>query len=236
MVNTAVVEAEVLEEKMPESPWHNKNVEAVKELLDEVAAKIPNAVVFRDLFFRFGGKQYAPDLAVVIGKTPPLESIGLVYRVPEDGDAPVAIVEVAVSPKSLGEALSEKADFYAEMGVKDYLIIEAFPQKPLRLWFCRPNLGERPNSIDEAKMEALGITVKVEGQVLRVFDKSGDEVLTSRSLVSLLQKELERARRELEQTQKELEQTRTELAEERRNREELARRVAELERKLQQQT
>jgi hypothetical protein len=34
MVNTAV-ELEVLEEKMPESPWHNKNVEECKELLEQ---------------------------------------------------------------------------------------------------------------------------------------------------------------------------------------------------------
>ncbi len=227
MPSTAIVEAEVLEEKMPESPWHNKNVEAVKELLDEVAAKIPNAVVFRDLFFRFGGRQYAPDLAVVIGKTPPIENIGLVYKVPEDGDAPSAIIEVAVSPKSLGEAISEKADFYTDMGVKDYLVVQAFPQKPLRLWFCRPNQGETPTLVNEAKLETLGVTVKVEHQTLQVLDAHGNKVLTSKSLVPLLQRELERTRRELEQT-------RAVLAEEQRKREELERRVTELEKKLQQ--
>ncbi|MFA0748273.1 MAG: hypothetical protein EORIYHIE_002142, partial [Candidatus Fervidibacter sp.] len=40
MVNTAV-ELEVLEEKMPESPWHNKNVEAVKELLEQALSDHP---------------------------------------------------------------------------------------------------------------------------------------------------------------------------------------------------
>ncbi|MDW8027330.1 MAG: Uma2 family endonuclease, partial [Armatimonadota bacterium] len=136
MVNTAVLETEVLEEKMPESPWHNENVRQLEDLLREAVKDLPNAVVFRDLFFRHKGKHYAPDLAVVIGKTQPFESIGLVYKVPEDGDAPVAIVEVAVSPKSLGEALSEKAAFYASMGVKDYLVVEAIPSLPMRLWFC----------------------------------------------------------------------------------------------------
>jgi hypothetical protein len=49
MVNTAA-ELEVLEEKMSESPWHNKNVEAVKELLEQALSNHPTAVVFRDLF------------------------------------------------------------------------------------------------------------------------------------------------------------------------------------------
>ena len=222
MVNTAVVEAEVLEEKMPESPWHNENVRQIEDLLREATKGLTNAVVFRDLFFRFGGKQYAPDLAVVVGRTPPLESIGLVYRVPEDGDAPVAIVEVAVSPKSLGEALSEKADFYAEMGVKDYLIVQAFPQKPLRLWFCRPDRGETPAQVNEASLETLRVTVKAKGQTLHMFDTEGNAVLPPKSFASLLQKELE--------------QTKAALEEERRKREELERRVAELERKLGQRT
>ncbi|MFN3423006.1 MAG: hypothetical protein ACK40X_14930, partial [Armatimonadota bacterium] len=76
MSSTAVVEAEVLEEKMPESPWHNENVRQLEDLLREAVKELPNAVVFRDLFFRFGGKQYAPDLAVVIGRTAPIENIG----------------------------------------------------------------------------------------------------------------------------------------------------------------
>ena len=208
MVNTAVVEAEVLEEKMPESPWHNKNVEAVKELLDEVAAKIPNAVVFRDLFFRFGSKQYAPDLAVVVGRTPPLESIGLVYRVPEDGDAPVAIIEVAVSPKSLGEALSEKAAFYAAMGVKDYLVVEAIPSYPMKLWFCRLAKGEEIRQVREAILESLGVKVWIDGQKVRMADLKGNEILSPKEA----------------------------LERERQKREELERRVAELEQRLKEQS
>jgi len=228
MVNTAVVEAEVLEEKMPESPWHNENVRQIEDLLREATKSLTNAVVFRDLFFRFGGKQYAPDLAVVIGKTPPLESIGLVYRVPEDGDAPVAIVEVAVSPKSLGEALSEKAAFYAAMGVKDYLVVEAIPSYPTRLWFCRLNLGETPTHVNEAKLETLGIKVKTDEGKLRIFDVHGKEILPPKSLALSLQSELEQVKLKLSQALAELE-------EERRKREELERRVGELEQRLKEQ-
>jgi len=204
MVNTAVVEAEVLEEKMPESPWHNENVRQIEDLLREATKSLTNAVVFRDLFFRFGGKQYAPDLAIVIGKTPPLESIGLVYRVPEDGDAPAAIIEVAVSPKSLGEALSEKAAFYAAMGVKDYLVVEAIPSLPLRIWYCKLSEGEEMKQVREATLESLGIKVWIDGQKLRMADRNGYEILA-------LREALER---------------------ERQRREELERRVAELEQRL----
>ncbi len=206
MVNTAVVEAEVLEEKMPESPWHNKNVRWLEDLLLEATKGLPDAVVFRDLFFRFKGKQYAPDLAVVIGKTPPLESIGLVYRVPEDGDAPVAIVEVAVSPKALGEALSEKAAFYAAMGVKDYLIVEAIPSFPMRLWFCRLVEGEEMRQVREATLESLGVKVRVDEQKVRMVDLEGNEILSPKEALERerqRREELERRIAELEQRLKE---------------------------------
>jgi Uma2 family endonuclease len=164
----------------------------------------PTAVVFRDLFFQFKGKRYAPDLAVVLQGSPPLESIGFVYRVPEDGPAPDAIIEVAVSSKSLGEALGDKVYFYADMGVKEYLVIQAFPEKPVRLWFCRPNFGELPSPVNEAVLETLGVKVVAEGQKIRMFDRAGNEILPLREM----------------------------LERERRKREELERRVAELEQKL----
>jgi Uma2 family endonuclease len=203
MVNTAV-ELEVLEEKMPESPWHNEKVRECEDMLREAVKSLPTAVVFRDLFFQFKGKRYAPDLAVVLQGSPPLESIGFVYRVPEDGPAPDAIVEVAVSSKSLGEALGDKVYFYADMGVKEYLVIQAFPEKPVRLWFCRPNLGELPSPVNEAVLETLGVKVVGEGQKIRMFDRAGNEILPLREM----------------------------LERERRRREELERRVAELEQKL----
>jgi Uma2 family endonuclease len=195
---------EVLEEKMPESPWHNKNVEAVKELLEQALTDHPTAVVFRDLFFQFKGKRYAPDLAVVLQGSPPLESIGFVYRVPEDGPAPDAIIEVAVSSRALGEALGDKVYFYADMGVKEYLVIQAFPERAFRLWFCRPNLGELPSPVGEAILETLGVKVVAQGQKIRMFDRAGNEILPLREM----------------------------LEQERRKREELERRVAELEQKL----
>ena len=214
---------------MPESPWHNKNVEAVKELLDQALVDHPTAVVFRDLFFHFKGRRYAPDLAVVLQGSPPLESIGLVYRVPEDGPAPDAIIEVAVSSRALGEALGEKVYFYADMGVKDYLVIQAFPEKPVRLWFCRPNLGELPSPANEAVLETLGVKVLAQGQKVRMFDRDGKEIMPLREAL-----ERERQQREQERQQwKEIEQRLMEaLEQERRKREELEKRVAELERKL----
>ncbi len=208
MVNTAVV-TEVLEEKMPESPWHAKIVDAVKELIDQSVSRLPEAIVFRDLFFRFEGKRYGPDIAIVLKGAPPIERIGLVYRVPEDGPAPDVVIEVAVSPKSLGEALSDKADFYSSMGVKDYLVVEAFPDKPMRLWFCRLDKGETLSWVNEAKLETLKITVRAEGQRLRVFDEKGQEILPLRERMAMLEAALQEERKkreELERRLKELEQ------------------------------
>jgi Uma2 family endonuclease len=209
MVDTVAV-TEVLEEKMPESPWHAKNVEVVKELIDDAISRFPKAVVFRDLIFQFRGKRYGPDIAIVLKGAPPIQDIGLVYRVPEDGPAPDAIIEVAVSPKSLGEALSDKADFYASMGVKEYLVVEAFPNKPMRLWFCRFEKGETLSWVDEAKLDTLKITVRAEGQKLRIFDEEGKEVLPLRERLAMLEAALQEERKkreELEQRLKELEQS-----------------------------
>ncbi|MFN4179926.1 MAG: Uma2 family endonuclease [Armatimonadota bacterium] len=209
MVNTVAV-VEVLEEKMPESPWHNFNVGSLEGLLNEIVSHLPGAFVFRDIFFQFGSRRYAPDLAVVLQNAPPFKDIGLVYHVPEDGPAPDAIVEVAVSPKSLGEALSDKADFYASMGVKEYLVVEAFPNKPMRLWFCKFDKGETLSWVDEAKLDTLKITVRAEGQKLRIFDEEGKEVLPLRERVAMLEAALQEERKkreELEQRLKELEQS-----------------------------
>ena len=231
MVNTAV-ELEVLEEKMPESPWHNEKVRECEDMLREAVKSLPTAVVFRDLFFQFKGRRYAPDLAVVLQGSPPLESIGFVYRVPEDGPAPDAIIEVAVSSRALGEALGEKVYFYADMGVKDYLVIQAFPEKPVRLWFCRPNLGELPSPVSEAVLETLGVKVLAQGQKVRMFDREGKEILPLREALKWTHQKWKEAQQIIETLEQERQQWKEALEQERRKREELERRVAELERKL----
>jgi len=205
-VVTQVVEVEEVPEKMPENPWHNKNVETIKELLDEVASKIQGAVVFRDIYFQHGDRKYAPDLAVILQGSPPIEKLGMIYKVPEDGPAPDVIVEVAVSAKALGEALGEKARFYAELGVKDYLVVEAPLNAPVQLWFSKPASGERPKSVTEATLESLGITVKVEGQRIRMFDKDGNEILPLREKIALLQRALEEERAKREELERKLRQ------------------------------
>lgn len=206
VVQARTTPAEALEEKMPESAWHSERVDFLKALLQEALSGLPQAVVLRDVFFEFQGQRYAPDLAVILEGAPPLERIGMIYRVPEDGPAPDAVVEVAVSAPSLGENLGEKADFYGEMGVRDYLVVQTFPGKPARLWWCALHRGERPKSTEEAVLESLGLTVRAEGRRLRVFHREGQEVLPPHEA----------------------------LAQERARREELERQVAELERRLQE--
>lgn len=202
---------EVLEEKMPESAWHSERVDELKNLLKEAVKVFPEAKVIRDIFFEFRGKRYAPDIAIVLKGAPPLESIGMVYRVPEDGPAPDVIVEVAVSAKSLGEALSEKAKFYSAMGVKDYLVVEAQPSEPLQLWWCKPTESLRPKPVTEVKLESLGVALKIEGQKIALFDREGKQILPPDELAKALASALE---------------------EERAKREELERKIAEFQAKL----
>ncbi|MCS7186871.1 MAG: hypothetical protein RMK89_07970 [Armatimonadota bacterium] len=88
MVNTAAVTG-VLEEKMPESAWHSEKVDELKELTREVVKDFPEARIVRDIFFEFGGKRYAPDIAIVLKGAPPSELIGMICRFPDDGPAPI---------------------------------------------------------------------------------------------------------------------------------------------------
>jgi len=208
-VVTELVEVEEVPEKLPESPWHNENVRRLEDILRELVSAIPRAAVFRDLYFHHNCKRYAPDLAVVLTGAPPIEKLGAVYRVPEDGPSPDAVIEIAVSPKSLGEALSEKAEFYAGMGVKDYLVVEAFPNKSMKLWTCRIDKEEPLSRTNEARLETLKIVVRAEGQRLRVFDENGQEILSPRDRIAVLEAELEKERQkrqELERRLAELEQ------------------------------
>lgn len=210
MVSTAAV-TEMLGEKMPESAWHSEKVDELKELLKEAVKDFEGARVIRDIFFEFGGRRYAPDIAIILKGALPVERIGTVYRLPEDGPPPDVVVEVSVSAKSLGEALSEKAKFYSMMGVKDYLVVEALPGEPMQLWWCKPQESERPKPVTEARLESLGIVLKVEGQRFVVFDKEGKPILPLEELVRALTIALEQ---------------------ERAKREELERKLAELEAKL----
>ena len=199
-VVTELVEVEEVPEKMPESLWHSEQVDDLKGALKVHLVSKPEAVVMRDIYLQHKGKRYAPDLSVILSAFS-REQVGATYRVPEDGPPPDVVIEVAVSPKSLGEALSEKADFYAELQVKEYLVVEAFPEKPAHLWFARPTLGERPAPVSEARLETLGIIVRPEGQKVRLFDLEGKEILSPSEAL-----ERERAKRqELEQKVAELE-------------------------------
>jgi len=154
-VVTELVEVEEVPEKLPESPWHSDIVDDLKGKLATHLMSKPEATIIRDIYFQHKGKRYAPDIAVILKGAPLLARIGIIYHVPEDGLPSDAVVEVAVNAKALGEAISEKADFYAELQVKEYLIVEAFPEKPARLWFARPILGERPVPVAEARLETI---------------------------------------------------------------------------------
>ncbi len=201
-VVTELVEVEEVPEKMPESLWHSEQVDDLKGTLKAHLVSKPEAVVMRDIYLQHEGKRYAPDLSVSLHSKLHREQIGATYRVPEDGPPPDVVIEVAVSPKSLGEALSEKADFYAELRVKEYLVVEAFPEKPARLWFAKPALGERPSPVSEARLETLEIIVRTQGLKTRLFDFEGNEILSPSEAL-----ERERAKRqELERRIAELEQ------------------------------
>ncbi len=87
------------------------------------------------------------------------------------------------------------------MGVKDYLVVEAIPSYPVRLWFCRLAEGEGIRQVSEAKLETLGVKVWTDGKKIRMVDFEGNEILSPKEA---LEKE-RRAREELEHKLAELE-------------------------------
>ncbi len=150
--------------------------------------------------FALGGEQQVFDLALFLHDAPSIDRLGAVYRIPEDGPAPDAIVEVVGDVAALGEALSPKADFCQEMGVHDYLVVEHFPNRPFQLWYGKPAAKERPRVVAEAVLTSLKLVVRPEGDRLRLFTLEGEEVLSPREVLTK-----ERARREaLEQLVAEL--------------------------------
>jgi predicted RNase H-like nuclease (RuvC/YqgF family) len=76
----------------------------------------------------------------------------------------------------------------------------------VQLWFSKPASGERPKSVTEATLESLGVTVKVEGQRIRMFDKDGNEILPLREKIALLQRALEEERAKREELERKLRQ------------------------------
>ncbi len=147
------------------------------------------------------------DLAMILHNAPPLEQLGKIYRIPEDGPAPEAVVEVVGNATELGEAVSRKADFCQAIGVHDYLIVEQFPGQPLRLWYAKPVTRERPKFANEAVLTSLKLIIRPEGANLRMFSLEGKEFLPPKVLL-----EQERSRREaLEQLVAELSQRVAEL-------------------------
>jgi predicted RNase H-like nuclease (RuvC/YqgF family) len=55
-------------------------------------------------------------------------------------------------------------------------------------------------------LESLGVTVKVEGQRIRMFDKDGNEILSPREKIALLQRALEEERAKREELERKLRQ------------------------------
>jgi len=112
MVSTAAV-TEMLGEKMPESAWHSEKVDELKELLKEAVKDFEGARVIRDIFFEFGGRRYAPDIAIILKGALPVERIGTVYRLPEDGPLPMSSLKFRPAQSHSAKPSAKKRSFTA---------------------------------------------------------------------------------------------------------------------------
>ncbi len=175
-------------------------VSALWEQLEGYLEQQKEALLLVFPTFALGDKQQTFDLAVFLHDALSIDRLGAVYRIPNDGPAPDAIIEVVGDVAALGEALSLKADFCQEMGVHDYLVVENLPDRPMQLWYGKAVAKERPRTVPEAVLTSLKLLVRPEKERLRLFTLEGEEVLSPRELLAK-----ERARREaLEQLVAEL--------------------------------
>ena len=170
---------------MAENMWQG---DAIVGVTVDLRSARPNALVAADiLMYPEEGnnrKSIAPDVLVAFG-------IGthkrMSYFVWAEGKPPDWVLEVA-SPSTNRRDLNYKRDFYAAMGVPEYWLFDAkgdvFPRGTPRLQGLKLVDGEyrplEPRLVGGERMihsEALGLDVRVDGELLRFRDTaSGKDV------------------------------------------------------------
>lgn len=124
----------------------------------------------------------APDVFVVFGVR---SGERRVYKLWVEGRAPDVIFEVT-SPSTRAEDLGTKQGLYAYVGVKEYFIYDPLADylKPSLQGYRLKNrsyqpMPRLPGPADGLQSETLGVTLRVEGRLLRLYDTAtGERLLT----------------------------------------------------------
>ncbi|MBI3925392.1 MAG: Uma2 family endonuclease [Armatimonadetes bacterium] len=200
------------EETVTESDWHFEAQEALRFALENRYAGVPDVYVASNMFVYYEkgdrDKKVSPDTFVVLGAPRRRHKS---YRIWEEGQPPAVVFEFTSESSKVTDRGTKKA-IYEIMGVREYFLFDPLGEYiPGQLKGYRAQSGELlPMVGRELISEVLGIRLKPEDFLLRVYDAaSGEPYLTPRESEQA-RREAEQARREAEQARREAEQARRE--------------------------
>ncbi|MBI3929598.1 MAG: Uma2 family endonuclease [Armatimonadetes bacterium] len=181
------------EETVTESDWHFEAQEALRFALKNRYVGARDVYIASNMFVYYEegdkDKKVSPDTFVVLGVPRRRHKS---YRIWEEGQPPAVVFEFTSESSKVTDRGTKKA-IYEIMGVKEYFLFDPLGEYiPGQLKGYRAEGGELlPLVGRELVSEVLGIRLKPDGFLLRVYDAgSGEAYLTPR--------ESEQARREAE--------------------------------------
>jgi hypothetical protein len=146
----------------------------------------------------------APDVFVVFG-VPNRQR--RTYKLWIEGKTPDVVFELT-SKKTRREDLNDKRYLYEQLGVREYFLFDPlreYLKPPLRGFrledeFYTP-LAPQPFGNDEWEIdsEVMGLSLRTEGQSLRLFDPASGRYLLTRPEEAPARRQAERAQRQAEQ-------------------------------------
>ena len=161
---------------MAEADRHRKDMTYLVDALGYHFRDRPDVYVTGDLFLYYEEGNpaacVAPDLFVVVGVAPGDRKT---YRLWEEGRVPLMVVEV--TSKSTRHQDQEKKSLYARLGVREYFLFDPegdYLQPSLQGFRLRGRRYRplRPAVDGSLQSRALGITLAVEGNRLRMFESA----------------------------------------------------------------
>jgi Uma2 family endonuclease len=220
---------------MGETDFHSVAQIWLRQALEDFFADDPKVYVGSNIIFYWkkGDPESRRDPDVLVAKGVVGKHRRRSYRLWEEKKLPCTLFEIA-SKKTRKIDLGEKRQLYAEVGVKEYFVFdpEGIYLDPVLQGFRLvkgKSVPMKPTRDGSLVSRQLGLRLKPEGEMLRLYDlKTGEPVLTRD----------ERAEQEKQRAEQERQRARSEkqrAEEERRRREELATEVERLRALLKQQ-
>jgi Uma2 family endonuclease len=216
---------------MAETDRHRDLMVDLLHALHEHFRDNPQVYVSGNIFVYYldenGDRQsVSPDILVVFGVEKKERRF---YKIEEEGKAPEVVIELT-SPSTKVEDLVTKHYIYANLGVREYFLFDPYGEttQPALRGFRLKGGEYVPIAGDALQSEVLGLELKVEEGLLRLYNSKTSERLRTPAEAEAARRKAEAARHEAEAARHEAEAARRE-AEAKAEKESAARQAAETE-------